>query len=293
MHLPVLKKEVVEFLEPEQKEFIVDCTADGGGHTVELAKRVRNKVIAIEIEKELVKLLKERVKKENLEKKVLIVNGDYSDLTKILKKLGLQKKVDGFLLDLGFSSWHIEQSGKGFSFLKNEFLDMRYKKEGLSAYELVNRFSEKEIEKILRDFGQERYAKRIAKKIVQERKEKEIKTTQDLVEIIKKAVPKRYLKGKIHCATRTFQALRIFVNQELKNLKKVLPQILEAGRKKSRIVIISFHSLEDRIVKNFFKEKEKEGILKILTPKPIKPSLEEIKNNKKSRSAKLRVAEII
>lgn len=192
--------------------------------------------------------------------------------------------MQGILFDLGMSSWHLEESGRGFTFLKDEPLDMRYSLENdLTAEEIVNNYSQEKIEKILKEYGEERFAKRIAKRIIQTRPRK-IKSTFQLVEIIKKAVPGK--RTKIHPATRTFQALRIAVNDELNNFKKALFQAVEVLEKGGRIVIISFHSLEDRIVKNFFKDSN----LNILTKKPVISSQEEIKINRRSRSAKLRAA---
>ena len=171
---------------------------------------------------------------------------------------------------------------------------MRYNLQNqLTAEKILNYWSKFEIEKILKEYGEEKFARQIAKVIIEERKIQPIKNTLQLVEIIKKAVPKRYLDQKIHFATRTFQALRIAVNDELNNLKKALPQALEILKPKGRLVVISFHSLEDRIVKNFFKQQTREGLpkIKILTKKPIRPSIEEIKINPRSRSAKLRAAQ--
>jgi len=230
-----------------------------------------------------------KLKKERIERLVLI-NDSYINLKKVILKYNF-KPVNGILFDLGMSSWHLEESKRGFSFLKNETLDMRYDKNNkLTAEKIINNFKEEEIEKILKEYGEEKFSKRIAKEIINERKRKPIKTTFDLINIIKKAVPKEYQYRKIHFATKTFQALRIAVNDELNNLSKVLPETIDVLEKNGRLVIISFHSLEDRIVKNFLKENERKKILKILTNKPITAQREEIKRNKRSRSAKLRAA---
>jgi len=271
MHIPVLKKEVIEYLNPKPNENFIDATLGFGGHTRAILEKIKpnGKVLGIEVDPE------KKVEMERLE----LVHDSYSNLERIVKE-----KYDGILFDLGFSSYEIEKSGKGFSFQKNEFLDMRYSGEGLTAYEIVNSFSEKEIEKILREYGEERKSRKIAKAILRERKKGKIKTTFQLAEIIKKEVK----GGRIHPATRTFQALRIKVNDELNNLKKGLEQSLKVLKKGGKIVVISYHSLEDRIVKRFFKENN----LNILTKKPIRPSLTEIRENPKSRSAKLRAAKI-
>ncbi len=285
MHIPVLKKEVLEYLEPKTNENFVDATLGSAGHSLAILERNKpnGKVLGIEIDPELFKAVKQR-------DRLILVNDSYVNLKKIVEKYKFGP-VNGILFDLGFSSWHIEESGKGFSFQKDEPLIMRYDSgQGLTAQEIVNKWPEKEIEKILREYSEEKFSKRIAKEIIEARKIKPIKTTFQLIEIIKKAVPKGYERGRISPATRTFQALRIKVNDELENLKKVLPQTLKVLEPKGRLVIISFHSLEDRIVKNFLREESKKAQIKILTKKPVRPTEEEIKNNPRSRSARLRAA---
>jgi 16S rRNA (cytosine1402-N4)-methyltransferase len=297
MHLPVLKEEVIKYLDPKPNENFIDATFGLGGHTKEILKRngPEGKVLAIEIDPELLKCLTPDIKHQ---KRLILVNDSYVNLKEIVKKYSF-KPVNGILFDLGLSSWHLEKSGRGFSFQRPEPLDMRYfslllrsskeKRKGvMSAAEILNKFPKKEIERILREYGEEKFAKRIAEKIIEERKIKPIKTTFQLVEIVKKAIPKRYQKQRVHPATRTFQALRIAVNDELENLKKALPQALEILEKGGKIVTISFHSLEDRICKNFFKENSKKGRLEIITKKPIRPNTQEIQKNPRARSAKLR-----
>lgn len=292
VHIPVLQKEIIEILDPKENENFIDATAGEGGHTLLLAEKVkpRGKILAIDRDCEILEELKKRLKKEGLEKNVIPVCENYAHLEGIVKEKRFGK-IKGILFDLGFSSWQIEKSKRGFSFQKNEPLDMRYSKElPLTVGEIVNVWPEKIIEKIIRIYGEERFSKKIAKKIVEERKKKEIKTTKDLVEIIRKAVPYSYQRGRIHFATRTFQALRITVNSEIDNLQRGLEGALRVVDKGGKIAVISFHSLEDRIVKRFFLEKAKEGILETITKKPIVPSTEEILLNPRSRSAKLRVA---
>jgi len=205
------------------------------------------------------------------------------------------------LFDLGFSSWQIEASGRGFSFQKDEPLDMRLDTWALmTAKQIVNSWPKEKLAEIFRENGEERYALRIADLIYQSRRRKEIETTSQLVEIIRKAVPFAYQRRKIprsgkpqggkHFATKTFQALRIAVNDELGNLEKALPQALELLEKGGRLAVISFQSLEDRLAKNFLREEKRKNTLKILTPKPVRPSLEEIRENPRSRSAKMRSA---
>jgi len=287
IHEPVLKKEVIQYLKPEANKNFVDCTAGGGGHSLALLDKVKpdGKVIAIEFDPDLAQRLREK-EEENL----IVVNDSYINLKNIVKENGFDK-VDGVLLDIGMSSWHLENSERGFSFQKEEKLDMRYNPEvqNLTAKDIVNKYPKNDLIGILEDYGEERFANRISKEIIEERKRKEINTTKDLIETIKKAVPSFYIRKRIHFATRTFQALRIEVNRELSNLKKVLPQAIERTKPEGRVAVISFHSLEDRIVKNFFKNNNK---VKVLTKKPISASDKEVKKNPRSRSAKLRVVEI-
>lgn len=298
-HKPVLLKEVIESLNVEKNKNYVDCTAGEGGHCLEILKKngPLGKVLALEINPILCEKLREKK-----EKRLIVVNEDFSKLKEVVKKLKFEE-IEGILFDFGLSSWHLEKSGLGFSFLKDEPLIMRYDltKEkikigdysDLTAAKVINEFSEKEIEKILKKFGQERFAKKIAKKIVEKRKEDLIVSTSQLVNVIKEAVPKWYQKRKIHFATKTFLALRIFVNRELERIEKGLKAALEVLKPGGKIVTITFHSLEDKICKEFFKKMENLKKIKILTKKPILPSKKEIKENKRARSAKLRVVQKI
>ncbi len=286
MHKSVFKKEVIKYLDPKPSENFIDSTTGQAGHSLEILKKNKpnGKVLGIELDKEVYEgLLKRKIKR------LVLVNDSYLNLKNIVQRKKF-KFISGILFDLGFSSWHLEESGRGFSFKKNELLDMRYNTDlsKLTAEEIVNNWTEKEIEKILKKYSQEKFAKRISKEIIEQRELKPIKTTFELIEIIKRSVPSWYQHKRIHFATKTFQALRIAVNDELNNLKQSLPQALEILEKGGRLVAISFHSSEDRIVKNFLKENSKS--LRILTKKPIRPSRAEIINNPSSRSAKLRVA---
>ncbi len=287
IHKPVLKREIIKYLEPKTNENFIDCTAGGGGHSLLLLKKIKpeGKVLAIEFDPFLAKRLK-AIKKENL----IVTNDSYRNLEKIIEKKDF-KPVNGVLLDIGISSWHLEESKRGFSFQKEEELDMRYnpKIQDLTAKNIINKYPKEDLIGILKDYGEEKFAKKISRKIIKKRREKEIKTTKDLIEVIKKAVPSFYINKKIHFATRTFQALRIEVNRELSNLKKVLPQTIKITKPGGRVAVISFHSLEDRIVKNFFKNNNK---VEVLTKKPIQTSKKEIRENPRSRSAKLRVIKI-
>ena len=270
MHIPVLLNEIIEQIESNKN--YVDCTLGFGGHSKEILKKngPNGKVLGIEIDKEI---FEKTIKDERL----IAVNDSYVNLEKIVKKHNF-KDISGILLDAGMSSYHIDLSGRGFSFNKDEPLLMNYGS-GISAEEIINEYSEDEIERILREYGEEKFSKKIAKKIVEERKRRRIKSTLQLVEIIKRIVP----KSKINPATRTFQALRIEANKELENLESVLPQALRLLNEGGKLFIISFHSLEDRIVKNFIKNNQLE------LNKPIIPSKEEIETNPRSRSAKLRI----
>ena len=291
MHIPVLQKEVLKYLDPKPDQNFIDCTVGQAGHTLAILEKIslNGKVLGIELDPELYQKLKKECLSLKSEQRLILVNDSYVNLEEIVKRENF-KQVYGVLFDLGMSGWHLEESGRGFSFLKNELLDMRYNPQNpLTAEKIVNYWSKSEMEKILREYGEERFAKKIAEKIIEARQSKPIKTTSQLVEIIKKAVLSRYRHQKIHFATRTFQALRITVNDELNNLEKALPQTLEILKPGGRLVVISFHSLEDRIVKNFYRDSSPEK-LKILTKKPIRPTPEEIKINPRSRSAKLRAA---
>ena len=283
MHIPVLQKEVIKYLDPKPNENFIDATIGGGGHALEILQRIapRGRLLGIDWTQEAIRNFKKTLQ-------LILVCDNFAYLSEIVKqqKFG---KVKGILLDLGYSSWHLEESGRGFSFQKREALDMRYDTQNqLTAEKIVNFWSKFEIEKVLREYGEEKFAQNIAQRIVEERKSRAIQTTNHLVEIISKALPGRYLRKPLHFATKTFQALRIAVNDELNNIEKVLPQALEVLEPGGRICVISFHSLEDRIVKNFFKN----NILKInlLTKKPVVPTRQEIIINHRSRSAKLRAA---
>ena len=288
IHKPVLKKEVLQYLDPKPNENFIDATVGEGGHALEILKKTApwGKLLGIDLEKK--QIYNSRFNLADVKERVILKNDSYSNI----KNIVLENRfgpVDGVLLDLGFSSWHLEESGKGFSFNKDEPLDMRYSdKNGLTAEKIINEYPEHKVEKILREFGEEKFSKQIARKIAAHRKTKKIKNTLGLVNIIRETLPGKFHHGKIHLATRSFQALRIAVNEELDKLKEFLPQAIEILSVNGRIVIISFHSLEDRIVKNFFKGKEKLNQVKILNKKPILASNEELLENPRARSAKLR-----
>jgi len=280
---------------------VIDCTFGGGGHSLEICKRYPNvKIIALDQDKGAFIKAKDKFKDLNCD--IDFVNLNFKDLDKVFPKSDLGEKVDGIIFDLGLSSDQLENSGRGFSFMKNEPLLMTMKEnplpEDVTALDVVNGWSEKSLADIIYGYGEERYSRRIAKAIVDARQKTEIKTTAELVKIIENAVPAGYKRGhakgranRIHYATKTFQALRIAVNDELGVLKIGLEKGFKVLKKGGRMSVISFHSLEDRIVKKFYKEIEREGFAKLINKKPITATKEEIKNNPRSRSAKLRILE--
>ncbi|HPC30994.1 MAG TPA: 16S rRNA (cytosine(1402)-N(4))-methyltransferase RsmH [Candidatus Paceibacterota bacterium] len=287
MHLPVLLKEVIQYLKPQANEDFIDATFGEGGHSLKILEhnKLQGKVLGIEIDKEIYEKVKERFKDI---KRLILVNGSYTNLKEIVKDYQFYE-VNGVLFDFGICTYHLEESGRGFTYKKNEPLDMRFDvNQDLTAKDILNWYPEKEIEKILREFGEERYSFKIAKAVVKTRKEKKFETTMDLVELLKRVLPRNYDKHRLPFPTRTFQALRIATNNELENIKKGIDEAFEVLKPNGRLVVISFHSLEDRIIKNFFKELEKQNKGEILTKKPITPSKEEISLNPKSSSAKLR-----
>jgi len=283
-HVPVLLKEVIELISPKEGEIIIDGTVGGGGHARELLKAIgeKGKLILIDWDRNAISKLKEEFKNNP---NVICINSNYANLPEILKKYNLPP-ADGLLLDLGFSSDQLE-AGRGFSFRQDEPLLMTYSDDAQSFRDFLKSAAVSEISEIINKFGEERYAQKIAEAIFENKTR--ISTSLELAKIIQAAVPRSYERGRIHPATRTFQAFRIYLNKELENLERVLNSLDQMLKPMGRAAIISFHSLEDRIVKNIFRELAKKGRMKILTKKPIIASLEEIKINPHSRSAKLRV----
>ncbi|MEM3641731.1 MAG: 16S rRNA (cytosine(1402)-N(4))-methyltransferase RsmH [Candidatus Bathyarchaeia archaeon] len=289
MHFPVMKEEVIQYLDPKPGENFVDCTVGEGGHSIAILEENKpsGKVLGIDYDPEILEKLKHKFKNTNYEKRLILVCDNFTNLSAIIRRYAF-KQISGVLFDLGLSSWHLEESGRGFSFLRNEPLDMRYSPQNpLTAKTILNHWSLNEIEKVLRLFGQERFSRKIAEEVV---KSRPLNTTADLVMVVERATPAWYHRRKIHFATKTFQALRIAVNNELENLERALPQALNVIDSGGRIVVVAFHSLEDRIVKNFLREKAKGSIVRILTKKPVRPSRNEVLRNPRSRSARLRAA---
>lgn len=291
MHTPVLLHESIEALNIQAGKIFIDGTLGSGGHSALVAEKFKNSVtiIGLDRDKDAVKKSEERLR--TLDINIHLFTESFKNLDDVLGKLSIGT-VDAILFDLGISTDQLENSGRGFSFLKDEPLDMRMSGEGIRASDILNSWDEPAIELILRGFGEEKFSRKIAQEIVERREVKPFKTTFDLVNAVLKVKPKSW-KEKINPATKTFQALRITVNEELTTLEIGLEKgfkILESG---GRLVVISFHSLEDRIVKNFFRDKVKEQLARQITKKPIVASKQEIETNPRSRSAKLRVIEKI
>ncbi len=294
IHQPVLLDKVIEYLNPKPKENFVDCTVGAGGHSLAiLQKNSPGKVLAIDCDPQSLKYLKAKIRDlkpstgTSTSKRLILVNDNFKNLEKIVQKQKF-KPVSGILFDLGLSSWHLEKSKRGFSFKNNEPLKMGFSPQSEIAAKVINQSSEKELAEIFKQYGEERYSYRIARAI--KKAEKPIYTTEQLRTIIKRAVPYHKTKrGQINrVLARIFQALRIVVNDELENLKQGLEQGIRILEPRGRMAVISFHSLEDRIVKHFFKQKKQQKIIEILTKKPTTASQQEVENNPRSRSAKLR-----
>ena len=283
-------KEVIEYLNIKPGVKIIDATLNGGGHTAGILEKYPDvKILGIEFDPDI---FQEFLKRE-IAKSIVAVNDSYVNLKYIIETNDFQP--DGIVFDLGVSSWHYEGSKKGFSFMKNESLDMRFNphSQTTTAANIINLSSKQELEDILTRYGEEKFAPDIAEQIVRARKEKPILTTTELVGIINISVPTWYRKRKIHPATKTFQALRIAVNNELDSVEKGVLAAVESLKSGGRLVVISFHGLEDKIVREIFKQKAKEGTVKWVIKGTIKPEWEEIKSNPRARSAKMKVIEKI
>jgi 16S rRNA (cytosine1402-N4)-methyltransferase len=281
-------KEAMEVLNPMPGGIYVDATIGTGGHSEELLKFIgsEGKLIGIDRDIEALKITSERLK----DKRVILKKGNFSDVENILSKEGISE-VDGILFDLGVSILQIKSPERGFSFNSDMSLDMRMDQEQrFSAWDIVNKYPEKELERIFKEFGEERYSRKIARSIVRYRTKKTIDTCSELSKIVERICGRR---GKIHPATKVFQALRIEVNQELDELKAGLNASLRILKRAGRLCVISYHSLEDRIVKHFISDCSKKGLMKMLFKKPLIPCSDEIRLNPSSRSARLRGAEKI
>ncbi len=291
LHKPVMVDEVLDYLNLQSGQTILDCTIGGGGHAIRILDKIKPDGFLIGVDKDLEIL---QTTKQFLSKttgKFKLYHADYSDIDEVLRQAKVDK-VNGVLLDLGVSSLQFDQEDRGFSFAKEAPLDMRMdRSRGITAQNLIQRLSETELAELLWKYGEERWSRRIARAVLKEEERVGITSTRQLAAIVERVVPRG--KSKIHPATRVFQALRIEVNKELENLEIFLDKIYHYLAVGARIVIISFHSLEDRIVKNKFIEMGKQNVFRILTKKPITPCEAEIRENIRSRSAKLRAAERI
>jgi len=294
IHQPVLLKEIIEYLDPKPGDKIIDATLGGGGHAMVLAEKVApdGKILGIELDPVLFQEAQYAIRNTRYANIVIPINDSYVNIKNIVRERNF--RPNGILLDLGLSSWHYEKSGRGFSFRKDEPLDMRFNPSagsGQAAAEIINTYNREEIEKIIREYGEEQFSKQIAKNIVAARRKKPIMTTGELVEVINNSVPFWYKRKKIHFATKTFQALRIEVNSELKNVERGVSIAIDVLEPNGRLVVISFQGLEDKIVREIFKKKTKEGIIKWVTKRTVKPKWEEVKSNPRSRSAKMKIVE--
>ncbi len=304
-HYTVMKNEAVDALNCQDGLIYVDCTLGGGGHSELILKRIQpnGRLISFDVDQDAIDAATERLKNY---KNLTIVKNSYTNIKQVFKDLGIEKITGGILFDLGASYHQLTKQERGFSFSKEAPLDMRFNMDSdFSAYDVVNNYKEEEFVKIFSEYGEERFSKRIAKAIVQKRQAKPIQTTTELADIIVEATPK--IKSSIHPATRVFQAIRIEVNHELQNVKNTLTDVLDLLDFNAIISVISFHSLEDRVVKHVFKyystrchcEKNQmicncpPPILELVNKKPIMATEQEIKENPPSRSAKLRVAKCI
>ncbi len=285
IHLPVMLREVIVLLKPESGGIYVDATVGLGGHSEEILKHIGSgMLIGIDRDDETLNMASSRL----ADSRVVLKKGRFSEVSRLVAETGV-KEVDGILFDIGTSMFHLKTAERGFSFLSEEPLDMRMDRaQDLTAAYIVNKYPEKDIDRILWEYGEERLSRKIARAIVDYRGKKKIGTCAELSDIIYSVYKGR---GKLHPATKTFQALRIAVNDEMNELKKGLDAsagILKSG---GRLCVISYHSLEDRIAKNFIRDNQKLGVFNMLTKKPLVPSYEEVRINPSARSAKLRGAE--
>ena len=304
-HYTVMKNEAVDALECKNGLVYVDCTLGGGGHSELILQRISpdGRLIAFDIDDDAIRAASERLKNYN---NITIVKESYTNIKKALKNLGIEKITGGVLFDLGASYHQLTKAERGFSFMKEAPLDMRFDTNSdFTAYDVVNFYPEEDLVRIFSEYGEERFSKRIAKAITDARKKKKIETTLELSDLIIKSTPK--IKSAVHPATRVFQAIRIEVNHELQNVKNTLNDVLDLLEFGAIISVISFHSLEDRIVKHLFKYHSQRchcdknqlicncppPVLELVNKKPLMASDEEIKENPPSRSAKLRVARCI
>ncbi len=292
VHYPVMYREVIKELSLRNKKIIVDCTIGVASHALKFFEAMDKDSILIGIDKDDESLRVVRMRLKKYESRFELFKDDFRNLDLILDNLGI-KKADIFFFDLGISTFQLSDSQRGFSFSKDGPLDMRMDKMSfLCAYDIVNYLSEYELNAIFKKFGEERFSRRIARLVVEKRRQEPISTTSQLKDVVLEAVPRRHYSFR-HPATRIFQALRIVVNRELESLEMGIKKAIEHLSYGGRIGVITFHSLEDRIVKHTFRDLSLKGVVKLVNKKPFVPGTEELKENISSRSAKLRVAEKI
>ncbi len=292
MHKSVLTKEVIRYLNLKKGGTYLDATLGCGGHAALILEKISPNgfLIGIDCDEEALACARNKLSKFK-KSSYKIIKSNFKDIDFILENIGI-KKIDGVLFDLGVSLLQFKNANRGFSINLDGALDMRMDlSQSLNAFDVVNKYPEKELYRIIREFGEERYAGRITRFICEKRKTSGIRTTSELANVITRAVGHRYRKSRIHPATRTFQAIRITVNKELDALSEALEKLPFILNKAARVCVISFHSLEDRIVKNCFKRYAKENKFLLVNKKPIVASFEEVKENPRSRSAKMRAAE--
>ncbi|MCY4644782.1 MAG: 16S rRNA (cytosine(1402)-N(4))-methyltransferase RsmH [Bacteriovoracales bacterium] len=302
VHTPVLKDEIIDIFVPkgseEEKEkcYFCDCTFGGGGHSFALLeKNPHLNIVAFDQDLEAIENGLKKIKKENRQEKIHLIHANFSSIEEKLNQMGLSGRISGILFDLGVSSHHLNDPSRGFSFLRDGPLDMRMNRDSSylpSAKEILEQKSEREIADILFRYGEEKHSRLIASKIVEFRSRNDLNSTKQLENIVFHCYPRKERYRGVHPATKTFQALRLFVNEELKALEKTLPDALKILKKGGLIAVISFHSLEDRIVKHFFRSLAKKGEGSLIGKKPILPTAAEIQTNKRARSAKLRVFQL-
>jgi 16S rRNA (cytosine1402-N4)-methyltransferase len=292
-HVPVMSREVLEYLDPKAGGVFLDGTLGLAGHSRLMAEKVGDSGRLICLDRDESSLVKAKENLVSFHGQLNLIHSNFNEFDLVLKKLGVSQ-VDGMLFDLGISSFQLNNLQRGFSFKAEGPLDMRMDQTGsVSAENLVNELSEEELADIIFQYGEERYSRRIARSIIQYRKHKRLSTAAELEEIIFTSVPLAYRRQRIHPATRTFQALRIAVNKELDSLTALMEKFLDYLKIGGRIAVISFHSLEDRIVKEKFKDLSKKNEISLLFKKPLRPCEDEININPRARSARLRVAERI
>lgn len=292
-HQPVMVDEVISALNLKPGSKVLDATIGGGGHAREILQRIIPGGLLIGVDQDPAAIIRSRSALRGFESSLILAQGNFRSIDLLTVQNGAGK-LDAAIFDIGVSSFQLDDGARGFSLRTDAPLDMRMDPSlSTSAVDIVNRLKESELADIIWKYGEERYSRKIARRIVDERSKRRICTTGELVTVIRSAVGGRYLKQRINPATRTFQAIRIAVNDELGALEEGLNKTIDILNTGGRIAVIAFHSLEDRIVKNTFREYAKNDILKLVTKKPMRPSMIEVKANPRSRSARLRVAEKI